>query len=144
MVIIAIVLAAGPLAVAIAAAPIVKGAVAQEGAVGPVPVVDFGLVARRTGTNAVELSWRPIRTTRARYVYRVFRNATDGCSYSGIGAPVCAFSSPAIADTREPTYEDSSAGGRAVYRVALVANWSLEPARSNALLLSRPVTVPAR
>jgi len=142
--IVAIVLAVGPLAIAIAAAPVGKDAVAQQGAVGPVPVVDFGLVARRSGTNAVALSWRPIRTTRAHYVYRVFRDATDGCSYSGTGAPVCAFSSPAIADTREPAYDDPSADGRAVYRVALVANWSLEPARSNALLLSRPVTVPAR
>jgi hypothetical protein len=144
MAIIALALAVGPLAMAIAAAPVVKGAVAQHGAVGPVPIVDFGLVARRTATNGVALSWRPIRTTRAHYVYRVFRDATDGCSYSGTGAPVCAFSSPAIADIREPTYYDPSADGRAVYRVGLVANWSLEPARSNSLLLSRPVTVPAR
>jgi hypothetical protein len=144
MAIIAIALAVGPLVMAIAAAPIAKGAVAQEGAVGPVPVVDFGLVARRTGANGIVLTWRPIRTARARYVYRVFRDATGGCTYSGIGAPVCAFSSPAIADTRDPTYHDPSARGPEVYRVALVAGWSLEQARSNALLLSRPISVPAR
>jgi hypothetical protein len=140
----AIALAAGPLALAVAASAVPKGTVAQQGVIGPIPIVDFGLAARPTGSNGILLTWGPIRTARANYVYRVFRNVSDGCSYATVGAPVCAFLSPAVTDTRSLTYEDHDVRGRAVYRVALVAGWSLEPTKSNALLLSKPVTVRAR
>jgi hypothetical protein len=57
---------------------------------------------------------------------------------------VCRYSSPALAGTGVPTFTDRNAVGRLVYRVALVAGWSLEQTKSNLQLLSEPVSVPAR
>jgi len=85
-----------------------------------------------------------LQTGRAKYGYRVFRDTGYGCSTLGEGAPVCRFSSQAIGDTGTPTFTDTNASGRVVYRVALVAGWSLEQTHSSAVLLSKPVTVPAR
>ena len=141
----AVVLAAGPLVLSVAASPIAARTVAQQDFTGaPIAVVDFGLTAKRTSSSTVRLRWKALRTGRARYAYRIFRDTGDGCATLGDGAPVCRYSSTAIAETDVPTFTDTSAVGRLVYRVALVAGWSLEQTASNAQLLSKPVTVPAR
>jgi hypothetical protein len=141
----AVILAAGPLVLGVAASPIAPRTVAQQNFTGaPIAVVDFGLTAKRTGPSTVTLHWNARRTGRAQYAYRVFRDTGDGCDTLGEGAPVCRYSSPAIAGTGAPTFTDRNAVGRLVYRVALVAGWSLEQTKSNLQLLSEPVSVPAR
>jgi hypothetical protein len=137
-------LALGPLALGVAASPIRAGTVAQQNYTGaPIAVVDFHLAARRIDASRVQLSWAPLRTARARYTYRVYKDTHDGCTISGQGAPVCLFSSPPLADSSRPAFADRSASTAAVYRVALVAGWSREQAGGNVLLLSKPVTVRA-
>jgi hypothetical protein len=141
----ALVLAAGPLVLSVAASPIAPRTVAQQDFTGaPIAVVDFGLTAKRAGPSTVSLRWKGLRTGRARYGYRIYRDTGDGCDTLGEGAPVCRYSSRPIADSGVPSFTDRTAVGRLVYRVALVAGWSLEQTKSNVQLLSKPVSVPAR
>jgi hypothetical protein len=141
----ALVLAAGPLALGVAASPIAAKTVAQQDFTGaPVAVVDFHLIAKRVDPTTVTLTWRSVKTGRAVYDYRVFKDSGGGCATLGQGAPVCRFSSAAIGGTTALTFTDPSAQGRLVYRVALAAGWSTEQTNSNILLLSKPVSVPAR
>jgi hypothetical protein len=131
--------------VGVAASPIATATVAQQDYTGaPTAVVDFQLVARRIDQSTVELRWRALRTTRARFAYRVYRDAKDACTIYPTGAPACLYSGTPIATTTVPLYVDRTATGGFVYRVALVAGWSTEQTSSDVLLLSRPVTVPAR
>jgi hypothetical protein len=142
----ALVLAGGPLVVGFAVSPIAKYTVAQQDFTGaPVAVVNFQLAAHRVDPTTVKLTWDAMRTRRARYAYRLFKGATDECSTIQAGAaPVCNYSTPALARTTATTYTDPGAQGRLVYRVALVGGWSTEQTNSNMLLLSKPVSVPAR
>lgn len=140
-----LILAAGPLVLGVAASPVAKNVVAQQDFTGaPISIVDFHLGARRIDATTVRLHWAKLGTGRARYGYRVYRDTGDGCDALGEGAPVCRFSSSAIGGTGVPAFTDRNASGKLVYRVALVAGWSLEQTKASALLLSRPVTVPAR
>jgi len=137
-----VLLALGPLVLSVAASPISAGTVAQQGYAGaPVAVVDFHLMARRTNANTVRLSWAPVRTARAHYTYRVYKDTSDGCTIYPQGAPVCLYSSPPLAESNRRVFDDPKATARAVYRVALVAGWNTE--QPSVLLLSRPLTVPA-
>jgi len=59
---------------AAAASPVHRGTVAQMDYGGaPVTIKDFRLRARQTGPHTVELDWSHIRTSRARYAYRIFQ-----------------------------------------------------------------------
>jgi hypothetical protein len=137
-----VILALGPLVVAVAASPVSAGTIAQLSySTAQIPIVDFHLTARRLNANTVQLNWTPLRTGRARYAYRIYKGATDGCTVNGQGAPVCIFSTPPLADISRPTFDDRNATAAAVYRVALVSGWSTE--QPSALLLSKPLTVPA-
>jgi hypothetical protein len=137
-----VILALGPLALAVAASPVDAGTVAQQNYTGaPVAVVDFHLAARRVDPSTVRVSWKPLRTGRARYAYRIFKAKTDGCTIYGQGAPVCLFATAPLSDTDRPAFDDRNATAAAVYRVALVAGWSTE--QPSVLLLSKPLTVPA-
>jgi hypothetical protein len=138
-----LILSVGPLALAVAASPINAGTVAQQNYTGsPVAIVDFHLAARRIDANTVRLSWMPLRTSRARYAYRIYKGPNDGCTIYGQGAPVCLFSSPALAETNRRVFDDPNAVSKVVYRVALVGGWSTE--QPSVLLLSEPLTVRAR
>jgi hypothetical protein len=137
-------LAAAPLGLVLAASPVRAGTLAQQDYVGaPVAIVDFHLTARRIAADTVRLAWSPLGTGRARFGYRIFKDTDDGCTNSVVGAPMCFYASPAIADSNQRVFDDRNAGGTAVYRVALVAGWSREQAGGNVLLLSKPVTVRA-
>jgi hypothetical protein len=145
LVAVALLLAAGPLVLSVAASPIAPKTIAQQDYTGsPIGVVDFHLIARRVDQTTVRLTWDAVRTAHARYSYRIFKDTTDGCTIHADEAPVCLYSGTAIAESNVPAYVDPNAAGKAVYRVALAAGWSLEQTNSDLLLLSGPITVPAR
>jgi hypothetical protein len=139
----ALVLAAGPLAVAVAASPVAPDTVARQDEKGapPVPIVDFQLKVRRTTAGGSLLTWAPMGTGRARFTYWIFKGAQDACTVIGPGAPVCLYSGTPTAESGQPKFEAPADTGSAVYRVALASGWSIE--RPQLLLLSKPVTLRA-
>jgi hypothetical protein len=142
---VAVLLAAGPLVISVAASPVARGTVAQQDYSGaPIAIADFHLAARRLGPSTVRLTWAPQPTGRARFFYRIFKNTDDACTIRGYGAPVCLYSGSALAQTSRPMFDDTGATGAAVYRVAVVGGWSVEQTDLDVLLLSKPLTVPAR
>ena len=133
-------LAVGPLVLAAAASPVHRGTVAQMDYGGaPVTIEDFQLRARQIGPHTVELDWSHIRTSRARYAYRIFKGDDAGCHYANVGAPDCLFRMPLITSVRRPVYIDRNAGGRKVYRVALAEGTRVQPDNTALLLLSKPI-----
>ena len=143
----AVVLGVGPLALVAAASPVEPGTTAQMAYVGaPVAVVDFGLRARPgPDPHSVILTWNPLRTGRASYIYRVFRGPPPDCEVRSNGAPTCLFNLPLISATQTHTVEDLGARGRVIYRVALAAGPRNDPnSVSDLLLLSKPLAFTAR
>jgi hypothetical protein len=141
-----VILALGPLALAIAASPVGPYTVAQMNYTGaPVAVVDFGLQAKRVGPHTVQLSWLGLHTGRAKGWYQVFKGPTDGCVYLAAGAKDCLFRMPVNASTSATTFIDRQAFGRhIVYRVGLAAGKRIDPNTSSYLLLSPSLTLNAR
>jgi hypothetical protein len=144
LVTLAVVLALGPLALTVAASPVAGETVAEPDNGGPIAIIDFHLTARRIDRSTVELGWSALNTANATYAYRIFRDTSKRCETTGRGAPVCHFAATTIAESRSAAFVDRSAAGRFVYRIALVAGWSTEQTSSDLLLLSKPLTVPAR
>jgi hypothetical protein len=139
---VALILAVAPLGLVIAASPVRAGTLAQQDYVGaPIAIVDFHLRARRIDASTVRLSWGAVRTDRASYSYRIYKDTDDGCDNSVVGAPMCFYKSPSIAYSSRRVFDDPNATARAVYRVALVAGWSTE--QPSVLLLSKTLTVRA-
>jgi hypothetical protein len=137
-----VILALGPLVAAVAASPVSADTIAQLSySTAQIPIVDFRLSAQRINGNTVRLRWTAQRTGRARYAYRIYKAANDGCTIYGQGAPVCLFFTPPLSDTNRSAFDDRDAATAAVYRVALISGWSTE--QPSALLLSKPLTVRA-
>ena len=141
-------LALGPLVVAAVASPIPRDSVAQDYAAGnfagsPVPVVDFGLQAERTGASSVRLRWVDHATARARTSYQIFKSRNTGCRHLDRAAPVCFRDMQLIGSARTTEFNDPQATGRFTYRVALASGTRIDPDNPPLLLLSNPVTITA-
>lgn len=140
--VIVVALALVPLAFAAAATTVPKGSVAFQTTHGSlIAVVDFNLQAHVVRPGVVRLTWNAIGTSRASSSYLVFKDRTDGCSYPGSGAQQCNFDMKTLHSTPLPSFVDTHAHGRLVYRVGLAATWRVDPNTDDLQLLSTPVTV---
>jgi hypothetical protein len=138
----AAVLALAPLVVIAADSPAAKGATLQQNYVGaPVPAVDFGLTAKRTGPHTVRLTWRSQRTARTHTTYAIFKAKNDGCDYPTLVD--CRFTMPLIGISHTESFADTQAVARVQYRIGLVSGSTVQVDSPALLLLSKPLVVAA-
>jgi hypothetical protein len=142
VVVIAVVLAALPLATVALARPVQgpERAIILDEILTPVDGDALALRVART-EEGQRLAWtRP--TDRARLFYKVYRTRTPGAS--GVhcedrGAVKCDLEMDLLATTRSRTYVDNAPRVGLTYRVAAAANWEDDPAQGDAFLLSERV-----
>jgi hypothetical protein len=136
----ALVLALAPLVLIVAVSRAKRGAIIQENYVGaPIPAVDFGLKARRTGPHTVRLAWKSRHTKRANTTYAIFKAKDDGCAYPT--PTLCRFRMPLIGTAHGTGFSDTQAVGRAQYRVGLVSGTTVQVDNPALLLMSKPLIV---
>ena len=142
LVAVAAVLSLAPLLLVIAISPAKRGSIVDENYTGaPIPAVDFGLRARRTGPHTVRFEWRSMKTDRAQTTYAIFKGADDGCEYGSPDVPLCRFKMQLIGTAHGATFVDTQAVTRRLYRVGLVAGTSVQVDNPSLLLVSKPLTV---
>ncbi|HUZ82275.1 MAG TPA: hypothetical protein VMU73_08510 [Gaiellaceae bacterium] len=141
----AVLLAAGPLAVAIAASPIPADSVVQINLGSftgpPVPVISFRLTAHRVAPHTVRLTWADQGTPGTLTSYQVYKGTDSGCTHLEGAAPVCFLDLSVIGMTKKTSFEDNQAEGRVEYRVGFGPGPRLQPDTPALLLVSKPATV---
>jgi hypothetical protein len=141
----AVLLSVAPLVLILADSPARRGTVVQENFVGaPIPVVDFGLRAVRTGPHSVRFTWRSKHTNRATTSYAVFKGADDGCGYPVPNQQLCRFRMQLIGTGRQTTFTDDEAVTRRYYRIGLVEGAKAQVDNPSMLLMSKPIVVAPR
>ena len=138
----ALVLSLAPLLLVVAVSPAPRGMIVDENYTGaPIPAIDFGLQAHRTGPHTIRLQWRSMTTPRGDTRYAIFKGGTDGCEYPSPGVPLCRFRMQLIGTAGDASFVDTQAVARRLYRVGLVAGSAVQVDNPSLLLVSKPLTV---